>query len=84
MVLPWNDSCTGTPFIRGCCPVEAVMVSCNCPNDKGAYDLACIDCGATCCPSCAVPLESVTYCRNCARSLLGAPTVQAAGSFDLH
>ena len=63
---------------------EAVMASCNCSSDNATYALACIDCGATCCPACAVPLESVTYCRSCARSLLGAATVLPAGSFDLH
>ena len=60
------------------------MLSCNCRTEKSTYDLACIDCGASCCPTCAVPLESVTYCRSCARSLLGATTVQPAGSFELH
>jgi hypothetical protein len=60
------------------------MTTCNCRSDKETYDLACIDCGAPCCPLCAVPLESVTYCRSCARSLLGSPTVHAAGPFDLH
>ena len=60
------------------------MLSCNCPRSAGTYELACIDCGAACCSSCAVALESVTYCRSCARSLLGAATVQPAGSFELH
>jgi hypothetical protein len=65
--------------------MEAIMANCGCANDPGQafYDLGCIDCGTACCPACAVPLESVTYCRSCARSLLGAGTVQAAGSFDL-
>ncbi len=61
------------------------MATCGCATDVPVpYDLACIDCGTACCPSCAVPLESVTYCGDCARSLLGAGVVQAAGSFDLH
>ena len=47
------------------------------------HQLACIDCGAACCPSCSVGLESVTYCRRCAGSLLGSPRVSAGGSFDL-
>jgi len=61
------------------------MANCGCAHDSGAaaYELGCIDCGAACCPSCAVPLESVTYCRSCARSLLGAGMVQPAGAFDL-
>jgi len=56
---------------------------CTTESDQAFYDLGCIDCGTACCPSCAVPLESVPYCRSCARSLLGAGTVYAAGSFDL-
>ena len=61
------------------------MASCGCANDvdQAFYDLGCIDCGTACCPACAVPLESVMYCRSCARSLLGAASVHAAGSFDL-
>jgi hypothetical protein len=61
------------------------MANCGCTNDIGraGYDLGCIDCGTALCPSCAVHLESVTYCRSCARLLLGAGTVLAAGSFDL-
>jgi len=64
--------------------VEEVMANCGCASETGdaLYDLGCIECGTACCPSCAVALESVSYCRNCARSLLGAG-VQAAGSFDL-
>jgi hypothetical protein len=60
------------------------MATCGCPNDShdALYVLGCIDCGAACCPSCAVPLESVSYCRTCARSLLGA-AVRSVGSFDL-
>lgn len=58
---------------------------CGCGNsvDAGAPSLGCLECGAGCCPSCAVPVESVTYCRGCADALFG---VQAAapGVFDLH
>jgi hypothetical protein len=62
-----------------------MMASCDCTKtvERAFYDLGCIDCGTACCSACAVPLESVTYCRSCARSLLGAGMVQAAGSFDL-
>ena len=35
----------------------------------------CHDCGAACCPSCAVEIESHTYCRWCVLAL--APTVLA-------
>ena len=47
------------------------------------HELACIDCGAACCPSCSVGLESDTYCRRCAGSLLGTPTVTSEEPFDL-
>jgi len=61
------------------------MDRCGCGTETNhAFQrLGCIDCGAACCPECAVSLESVTYCRRCAGSLLGA-TVQASGPFDLH
>lgn len=58
-------------------------MSCGCSTDA-RYELGCMDCGAPCCPACAVHLESVTYCQGCAGTLLGAPTVRAGGAFDLH
>lgn len=51
-------------------------------NHASQY-LGCIECGAACCPACAVPLESVTYCRGCAGSLLGV-AVRTNGDFELH
>jgi hypothetical protein len=48
------------------------------------HDFACMDCGAGCCPTCAVPLESATYCEACAQSLLGSVPVRPASPFDLH
>jgi hypothetical protein len=36
--------------------------------------VACIECGEGCCPSCTVVLESATYCGGCAESLLAIPT----------
>jgi len=47
------------------------------------HHLACIDCGAACCPSCSVGLESVTYCRRCAGSLLEASRVSVEEPFEL-
>ena len=47
------------------------------------HQLACIDCGTACCPSCSVGLESVTYCRRCAGSLLEASRVTVDGPFEL-
>ena len=37
------------------------------------HQLGCIQCGAACCPACAFPLESVTYCARCAEALLEIP-----------
>lgn len=58
---------------------------CRCGNgiEFGFHSFGCIECGAGCCPRCAVAVESVTYCRPCADSLLGA-TASAAGHFELH
>ena len=44
----------------------------------------CFDCGTTCCRACTIHLESATYCRACAGSLLGTGTVHAAAPFELH
>ncbi|MGH7354283.1 MAG: hypothetical protein ACRELS_06840 [Candidatus Rokuibacteriota bacterium] len=44
----------------------------------------CLECGAACCPACAIQLESTAYCGACARSLLDATTVRAGGPLDLH
>lgn len=48
-------------------------MSCECGSrvDFAFENLACMECGRPCCPSCAVPLESVSYCRPCASALLG-------------
>jgi hypothetical protein len=56
---------------------------CGNPVDFGFQSLGCLECGAGCCPACAISVESVTYCRGCADTLLG---VRAAspGVFDLH
>jgi len=35
------------------------------------YQLGCLECGAACCPACAVSLESAPYCARCAGSILG-------------
>jgi len=58
--------------------------SCGTERSKAAPTLGCIECGSPCCPSCAVTLESVSYCRGCARSLLGATTILAVGTYELH
>jgi hypothetical protein len=34
--------------------------------------LGCVECGQPCCPTCAISLESATYCRDCAGAVLDA------------
>ncbi|HBH01671.1 MAG: hypothetical protein A2W08_11915 [Candidatus Rokubacteria bacterium RBG_16_73_20] len=51
---------------------------------RGAFPgLGCLECGAPCCPTCAIHLESATYCRRCASLLLETTTIRAASPFDL-
>lgn len=59
---------------------------CGCANlaARGWRSLGCLECGAACCPACAIHLESATYCASCARALLGTASVRAGGSFDLY
>lgn len=59
---------------------ESDMDQCLCGRElrSEAERLACIDCGAGCCPACAIHLESTAYCRTCAGSLLGTPFVRAS------
>jgi len=47
------------------------------------HSFACFDCGSACCPECAISLESATYCRDCAASLLETATVRAGSTFEL-
>lgn len=49
----------------------------------GARLFGCFECGATCCPACAVDLESVTYCRACAAVLLDAVAVRPGEAFEV-
>jgi len=48
------------------------------------HSLGCQECGAALCPSCAISLESATYCASCAGDLLGTRTVRSGTPFDLH
>jgi len=68
-------------------PTEATMdARCGCGDDITS-ELAlfgCFDCGTTCCRACTIHLESATYCRACAGSLLDTAAVQAAAPFELH
>jgi len=57
---------------------------CGCGSEtRYVFELGCVECGTACCPRCAVPLESVSYCARCAGDLLGATSVRANGPFDL-
>ena len=58
---------------------------CQCGNDvrHGFHDLGCLDCGAACCPACAIHLESAVYCRGCAGDLLGTSAIRSGGPFGL-
>jgi hypothetical protein len=64
--------------------LEGVADHCRCADDTPAARFGCIECGAPCCSECAVPLESVAYCRRCATALLGAAVLMKSGSFELH
>lgn len=50
-------------------------VRCRCGSSirYSFYDLGRIECGEPCCPACAFPLESATYCLRCAESILDVP-----------
>ncbi len=58
---------------------------CRCGNEVryAFHELSCFDCGDGLCPACAVPLESVSYCRSCAGRLLETRAVESEGRFDL-
>jgi hypothetical protein len=44
-----------------------------------AVAVACIECGADCCPSCTFLFESAPYCASCAAFLLASPDDTAGG-----
>lgn len=56
---------------------------CRCGSRGQTVDLGCVECGAACCPACAIHLESAAYCATCARALLETAGVQAGGPFEL-
>jgi hypothetical protein len=64
--------------------VEGVAYPCRCAGETPAAQFGCLDCGAACCSVCAIPLESVAYCRRCATALLGATATLKSGSFELY
>jgi hypothetical protein len=56
---------------------------CGC-GARMSVTFGCLECGAACCPACAIPLESAAYCGACARSLMDVTAVRAGGPLDLH
>jgi hypothetical protein len=50
---------------------------------NGFHTFGCYDCGAACCPACAIHLESTTYCQACAGSLLDTAAPRAGSPFEL-
>jgi hypothetical protein len=62
-----------------------MAATCDCGSEfaRPFHRLSCLDCGVTCCPGCAISLESVSYCRSCAETLLGATPVLAGAPFEL-
>ncbi len=66
------DRVTRTPITE-----ETAMPStCECAllHAQRSQGRGCQDCGTACCPSCAVEIESHTYCRWCAMALsVGVP-----------
>ncbi|PYM19546.1 MAG: hypothetical protein DMD81_03565 [Candidatus Rokuibacteriota bacterium] len=54
---------------------------CGTPIRYPFYRLACLECGANCCPVCAIALESVSYCRRCAETLLGTGDLGNGGPY---
>jgi hypothetical protein len=65
---------------------DAMPGQCRCGRELGNvfHSLGCLECGASCCPSCAISLESATYCPACAGALLESATVRPGRPFDLH
>jgi len=61
------------------------MSNCECGNQVqySFQSLGCQDCGGAVCPKCAVPLESVSYCRSCAGDLLGTTVETSDDPFEL-
>jgi hypothetical protein len=51
-----------------------MMNTCECETtlERAASAAACHECGTACCRSCALEIETQTYCRWCATSLATA------------
>ncbi len=64
---------------------EAMPPQCRCGTEihNAFHSFGCLECGAACCPACAISLESATYCPACAGALLESATVRPGRPFDL-
>ena len=58
---------------------------CTCGREitQPSHGLACLECGAACCPGCAIDFESVSYCAACAGKLLGTVPARSDDPFEL-
>ena len=58
---------------------------CGCGTElsNSFHSLGCQECGGGLCPSCAISLESATYCASFAGDLLGTRNVRAGAPFEL-
>ena len=63
---------------------EGLALACHCAIDAEAAHFGCLECGAPCCSACAITLESVAYCRECATTLLDVAVIPKSGSFELY
>ena len=54
-----------------------------CGSDHGTGSYGCFGCGIGCCAACAITLESIAYCRQCAATLLDTTAVRGSGAFEL-
>ena len=55
---------------------------CRCGVKSSVHRFGCLECGARCCPACAITLESAAYCHRCAAALLGHE-VEKPGPFEV-
>lgn len=55
---------------------------CRCGAESSVHRFGCLECGARCCPACAITLESAAYCHRCASALLGHE-VEKPGPFEV-
>jgi hypothetical protein len=62
--------------------LEELGDRCRCGVESSVHRFGCLECGARCCPVCAITLESAAYCHRCAAALLGH-MVEKPGPFEV-